>query len=100
IAYRSWAQEADSRNDTATAYRWYRRVLSIQPLDAQAMRRIAALDQAAKEQYLTGYRLETKDIKSALLYWRNAASMVPRDSRWHRLASEKLDDYANFKTRG
>ncbi|HET8790140.1 MAG TPA: FHA domain-containing protein [Modicisalibacter sp.] len=99
IAYRSWAQEADSRNDTASAYRWYRRVLSIQPLDAQAMRRIAALDQAAKEQYLTGYRLETKDIKSALLYWRNAASMVPRDSRWHRLASEKLDDYANFKTR-
>nr|WP_297460100.1 FHA domain-containing protein [uncultured Halomonas sp.] len=99
IAYRSWAREADNQNATATAYRWYRRILSIAPLDAEAARRIAALDQAAKEQYLTGYRLETKDIKSALLYWRNAASMVPGASRWHRLASEKLDDYANFKTR-
>lgn len=99
IAYRSWAREADDQNATATAYRWYRRILSIAPLNAEAARRIAALDQAAKEQYLTGYRLETKDIKSALLYWRNAASMVPGASRWHRLASEKLDDYANFKTR-
>lgn len=97
---RQQATAAYEARNMALAYRLYTSVLNAAPNDSVARGRQRRIAARAKAYYIQGYRLEPKDLKSAMYYWQKAATLLPSGTRWHDQAVAKIDQYKTLMTQG
>lgn len=97
---RQRATTAYDAQDMALAYRLYTSVLHIASNDSVAQDRRRQIVARAKAYYIQGYRLEPKDLKSAMSAWQKAATILPSGTRWHDQSVAKINKYKALMKQG